>query len=138
MRESTEKNLPLEQIDNLTEAVGWGRRGANKWKGVLSKSSYVYSIWDGDRLVGMGRIVEDGVMCMFYDIAVHPDYQRGGLGSQIMNNLINQVKDKKYVSIGLFAWEKNPANIPFYEKFGFEKVATGMELVRYMAREGID
>jgi len=137
MRESTEKKLPLEQIDKLTEAVGWGRRGPQKWQEILSRSSFVYSLWDKDTLVGMGRIVEDGAMCMFYDIAVHPDYQRKGLGSQIMNNLIAQVKDKKYVSIGLFSWEGNPANVAFYEKFGFKKVATGMELVKYMQKEGV-
>lgn len=136
MRKSTEKNLPLEQIDNLTEAIGWGRRGPEKWREILSKSSHVYSLWDGDKLVGMGRIVEDGAMCMFYDIAVHPDYQRRGLGSQIMSNLIAQVKDKKYVSIGLFTWEGDPTNVSFYEKFGFEKVGTGMELLRYIQREG--
>src|SRR3989304_6659873 len=137
MRDSTEKKLPLKQINNLTEAVGWGRRGPEKWREILSKSSYFYSLWDGDRLVGMGRIVEDGAMCMFYDIAVHPEHQRKGLGSQIMNNLIAQVKDKEYVSIGLFTWEENPVNIAFYEKFGFETVATGMELVKFMQREGV-
>ena len=137
MRESTEKKLPTEQIDKLTEAVGWGRRGPVRWQEVLSKSSHVYSLWDGDRLVGMGRIVEDGVMCMFYDIAVHPDYQRRGLGAQIINHLTAQVKDKKYVSIGLFTWEGNPTNVAFYQKFGFEKVGTGMELVKYMQREGV-
>ena len=137
MRESIEKKLPLEQIDNLTEAVGWGKRGPEKWKEILSKSSYFYSIWDGEKLVAMGRIMEDGVMCVFYDIAVHPDYQRRGLGTQIMNNLINQVKDKKYVSIGLFTWERNPGNVQFYKKFGFEKVEAGMELVKYMQREGV-
>jgi len=136
MRGSTEKNLPLGQLGKLTEAVGWRRRGPERWQEILSKSSYFYSIWDGDRLVGMGRIMEDGTMCMFYDIAVHPDYQKKGLGTQIMNNLTSQVKDKKYVSIGLFTWEGNPANVAFYEKFGFEKVPTGMELVRYMQREG--
>ena len=52
-----------------------------------------------------------------------------------MKKLIGQVKDKKYASIGLFTWENNAANIQFYEKFGFEKVGTGMELVRYMRRE---
>ena len=86
-------------------------------------------------LIGFGRILEDGVMCMFYDIGVHPDYQRGGVGKKIMEYLIDKVKDKRYVSIGLFAWEENPANIPFYENFGFEKVGTGMELVKFMKRE---
>lgn len=49
--------------------------------------------------------------------------------------LIGKVKNKGYVSIGLFAWEKNPKNIPFYNKFGFKKASTGMELEKHMIRE---
>ena len=49
--------------------------------------------------------------------------------------LIDKIKDKKYVSIGLFAWEQNPGNMHFYEKIGFKKVKTGMELEKYMKPE---
>lgn len=92
-------------------------------------------MWDGEKLVGLGRILEDGVMCMFYDIGVHPDYQRRRIGSKILNRLISKVKNKNYASIGLFVWEENSANIPFYQEHGFERVKTGMELVRHMQRE---
>ena len=86
----------------------------------------------GDKLIGLGRILEDGIMCMFYGIGIHPDFQKKGIGTKIMKILIEKVKDKGYTSIGLFAWEKNPGNIRFYEKFGFRKTPTGMELFRYM------
>jgi len=135
LTDSTDKNIDPEQLDTLFEAIGWKQRGKEKWLGVLSKSQFVFSVWDSARLVGFGRIMEDGVMCMFYDIGVHPDYQKKGIGKQIMNKLIDQVKDKKYTSIGLFAWEENLENIPFYEKFGFKQVKTGMELENYMERE---
>jgi len=79
--------------------------------------------------------MDDGIMCMLYDIGIHPDYQRQGLGSKIMERLIAQVKDKNYASIGLFAWEENPANIPFYEKFGFVRKSSGMELDKLMKPE---
>lgn len=110
-------------------------RGSEKWREVLSKSSFVYSVWDDNKLLGFGRILEDGIMCMFYDIGIHPDYQDLGIGTKIMETLIDQVKDKNYASIGLFVWEENPKAIQFYEKFGFKKVNTGMELVKYMERE---
>ena len=133
--ESTEKNIDTVQLDDLFRAIGWKKRGNEKWSEVLSKSFFVYSVWDNEKLVGMGRIIEDGVMCMFYDIAVHPDYQGKGIGKKVMESLINQVKDKKYASIGLFAWEENPNNIPFYEKFGFRRQSSGMELEVFMERE---
>jgi hypothetical protein len=45
------------------------------------------------------------------------------------------VKNKGYASIGIFVWEKNPANIPFYKKEGFVLKKTGMELEQYMKPE---
>ncbi len=126
--------MDTQQLDSLWNAIGWRQRGQEKWKKVLSKSYFMYTAWDGNRLIGTGRITEDGIMCMFYDIGVHPDYQRKGIGARILEELISRVKDREYASIGLFAWEENPANIPFYEKFGFVKTS-GMELGRYMKPE---
>lgn len=131
---STSRNIDPTQLDNLFSKIGWKKRGSRKWRGVLSKSNYVYSAWDANALIGLGRIVEDGVMCMFYDIGVHPRFQNQGIGTKIMKHLITKVKNKKYASIGLFTWEKNPNNISFYQKFGFIK-SSGMELVKYMKKE---
>lgn len=127
--------IDSDKLDELWSAIGWKSRGSNKWKEVLSKSSYMYTAWDNRKLIGTGRIMEDGVMCMFYDIGVHPKYQRQGIGSKILQQLIKKVKDKKYVSIGLFSWEQNPANIPFYKKQGFVQKTSGMELDKYMTPE---
>ena len=135
LKESTDKNIEISQLNNLFKEIGWKQRSDDKWKEILSKSSFVISIWDNEKLVGFGRILEDGAMCMFYDICVLPSYQGRRIGTQIMNFLIDKVKDKGYASIGLFAWESNPSNMSFYEKFGFVKVKTGMELEKFMARE---
>lgn len=128
LTESTNKDLNWEQINALRFSVGWcTKRGEEKWREILNKSSFVYSVFDKDKLVGMGRIVEDGVMCMFYDIVVHKDYQNKGIGKMVMNNLLAFTKDKKFSSISLFADPENKAFlIPFYNKFGFELFETGM------------
>ena len=77
-------DLDTQQLDSLWNAIGWRQRGQEKWKKVLSKSYFMYTAWDGNRLIGTGRITEDGIMCMFYDIGVHPDYQRKGIGARIL------------------------------------------------------
>lgn len=133
-RESTSKKLNVKQIDYLRASVGWPkRRSDKKWREVLSKSSFVYSVWDKDKMIGMGRILEDGIMCMFYDIVVHKDYQGKGVGKMIMKKLIDQVKNKGYTSIGLFASKENiKFLLPFYKKFGFKLIKRGMECKKYM------
>ena len=135
MKFLTTKYIDLNQLDELWVSIGWKPRGAKKWKEILSKTSFVCSVWEKQKLVGFGRILEDGIMGMFYDIAVHPEHQNMGIGSSIMKILISQIKDKQYASVGLFAWEQNPKNVPFYRKFGFKSVKNGMELVKYMKRE---
>ena len=135
IQESNSLEVNLSQLDDLFEKIGWGRRGEDKWAETLSKSSHLYTLSSGGAIIAMGRILEDGVMCMFYDIGVHPDFQGKGLGKRVMQNLMDQVKDKEYVSIGLFAWEGNPTNIPFYESLGF-KQTQGMELLKYMTPDG--
>lgn len=124
-RESIGKNIDIHQIRLLRKSIGWQPRSERKWKEILSKTSFVYSVWDGKRLIGMGRLVEDGIMCMLYDVVVHKKYQGKGIGKIIVNKLIDQTKGKKYCSIALFT-DKN--KVKFYKKFGFEIAIVGMEL----------
>lgn len=128
------KDISFDEINTLTESVGWGKQfhqTPEKWKRVLAASTYIAYIKENGKLIAFGRILEDSIMCMFYDVCVHPDYQHKGLGSLIMNHLIDKIKDKEYISIGLFVWEGNAGASKFYQKLGFEKV-TAMELKKHM------
>lgn len=130
--------IPYDEICRLTESVGWGKRfypNAEKWKRVLASSSWIAYIKEKGKVVAFGRILEDGMMCLFYDVCVHPDYQGQGLGRQLMEHLISKVKDQGFISIGLFTWEGNPDASKFYEKLGFEHVEA-MELKKYLRSFG--
>jgi ribosomal protein S18 acetylase RimI-like enzyme len=78
---------------------------------------------DAGRLVGMGRVVGDGGLNYeIVDVAVHPDFQRRGIGYRIMELLMRYIHghapDSAYVS--LLADDGAPA---LYAKFGFEFTA---------------
>ena len=123
-------DLSFNDINALTESVGWGKyfhQSEEKWQRVLNSSTYIAYIKKEDQLIAFGRILEDGIMCMFFDICVHPDFQNQGIGKLLMNHLINKIKDKEYISIGLFVWEGNATASEFYRKCGFENVKA-MEL----------
>ena len=132
---STKKEIDPKKLNELFNSIGWKHRTPAVWRRCLKSSSFVISAWEDESLVGLGRILEDGVMCMFYDLGVLPKYQNKGVGTKLMETLINRVKDKKYTSIGLFTWDKNPPLKKYYKRFGFEEVNTGMELVKYMHRD---
>jgi GNAT superfamily N-acetyltransferase len=127
-QESTDSKIDARQINELRESIGWNVRSTEKWKEILEKSSFVYSFWDGDRLAGMGRLMEDGITGMLYDISIHKDYQGKGLGKILMERMIREAKSRGCVSLGLFMDERNEEFLAsFYGKFGFEKTGTGMK-----------
>ncbi len=77
------------------------------------------------RLIGMGRLIGDGgCFVQVTDIAVHPDFQRQGLGRRIMENLMGWAERNLPTScyISLIA---DPGAERLYESFGFE-LRTGM------------
>lgn len=86
----------------------------------LRNSLYCITVKENDQIIGMGRIVGDGAIYFYIqDIVVHPEYQKHGIGNEIMNLLVKYLNinapDKAFV--GLFASEGNE---PFYEKFNFK------------------
>ncbi len=130
----SKEDISFIEINELTESVGWGKNfypTKDRWEKTLTDSAYIAYIRQSDKLICFGRIVEDGQTCMFYDICVHPDYQKQSIGSLLMNHLINKIKNKNYISIGLFVWSGNATASDFYKKFGFEMVPA-MELKKYM------
>jgi ribosomal protein S18 acetylase RimI-like enzyme len=69
-------------------------------------------------------------MVAVYDVVVHPNHRRKGIGTKLMNNLIAQLKKietdtgTKFVNISLTA--TNEA-VGFYESLGFAR-SNGMRL----------
>jgi N-acetylglutamate synthase-like GNAT family acetyltransferase len=63
-------------------------------------------------------------------LIIHPDYQGRGLGSRVLERLVQNCKEHNIRDIQLFSAKDKSE---FYEKFGFEKRPTnapGMQLKR--------
>lgn len=77
--------------------------------------STVFSAWDGDRLVGLVCVMDDGVMTAYvHYLLVHPDYQGCRIGSTLLKQV--QEKYKKYLSIVLESYKQA---VGFYQACGF-------------------
>ena len=77
---------------------------------------------DGE-VIGMGRLVGDGVMYWYLqEIIVQPEYQGKGIGTAIVNKLLEYITEHtekgEFTSVGLTAAEGKEG---FYERFGFSK-----------------
>lgn len=82
-------------IDNyfaLFETTGWNREykvTPDDLAKALAGSQFVVAAYNDGKLIGSGRIVTDGVLhAMLYDVIVHPDFQDHGIGSTILDMLV--------------------------------------------------
>ena len=58
----------------------------------------VYSAWDGDKLVGMICVMDDGVMDAYiHYLLVKPDYQLKGIGKKLISKVKQYYSD--YINI---------------------------------------
>lgn len=123
-----ESNIPtLEEYKYLCESVGWTNyMNFEVAETSLKNSIHCITVKDNEQIVGLGRIVGDGAIYFYIqDIVVHPDYQKHGIGNEIMNYLVEYLKinapDKAFV--GLFASQGKET---FYEKFNFKDFSPNM------------
>ncbi len=128
-------NETLPEINdywNLFQTTGWNKRyqfTPDDLERAIKNSWHSLSIFNNKTLIGFGRIISDGIHHAFIvDLIIHPDFQRKGIGSQLLQRLIKQCKDSNLRDIQLFSAKDK---CEFYEKFGFEKRspdAPGMQL----------
>lgn len=118
----TYKNeITAAEYNDMRAAVGWMDLNEELAARGLENSAYIVSAWDGDKPVGMARIVGDGgYMQLIADVMVIPEYQGKGVGAQIMYRIdeyLDSLGDNgNPVMVNLMA---TTGNEKFYEKFGY-------------------
>ena len=124
-----ESRLPTaDEHRRLAGAVGWSN--AFDWALVpasLERSLFGVVAVAAEDVIGMGRLVGDGVMYFYVqDVAVRPEFQRQGIGRAIVNALLDHIQSVGPANafVGLFA---TPEAMPLYRQAGFaESDLTGM------------
>ena len=75
------KTPTVDEFNQLTEAVGWGRRENAVVEEVLRYTLYSVCAYDEDKLIGYGRIIGDKTIFLhIHDVMVRPEYQ--GMGNK--------------------------------------------------------
>lgn len=113
------RKLDDEAVLALYQAVGWVMytRDPAKLKRALAQSLMILGAYDGDRLVGLIRAVGDGETILFIqDLLVLPNYQRQGIGRQLVNALVDHFPE---VRQRVLLTDDQPDTRAFYEKIGF-------------------
>jgi GNAT superfamily N-acetyltransferase len=84
---------------------------------MLDHADLTVTVWDGERLVGIGRVLTDFSYCCYLsDLAVDLDYQRQGIGRAMVSPIRAHLG--REVMILLLA---APEAMAYYPHIGFEK-----------------
>ena len=135
--EYKENALTYEDYIRLRESVNWLNFSKEQAERGLANSLYDVVAIEGGNIIGMGRMVGDGLYNLIVDVVVCPEYQKRGIGTGLMKRLTKYAKECTppggRTSLQLIA-EKGKE--PFYEKMGFKKIphefcGSGMRKVIY-------
>lgn len=113
------KNIKREQLEKLYNDVQWYAYtdDLEVLQQAVSQSLDVISAWDGEKLVGLMRVVGDGLTIIYIqDILVLNAYQNQGIATQLMQQILKRYKN---VRQKVLLTEEAPDVRYFYKKNGF-------------------
>lgn len=121
-----EKKFTKQQVQELFLSVGWiSGTYPERLHKALMNSSTVVTAWDGEKLVGLARVLDDTEMVAYlHYVLVHPDYQ----GHYIANTMIEIIKEKYKDFLYLEVMPEESKNAAFYQKFGFQIMEDGVAM----------
>ena len=116
--------VKLEDVLHLYQAVGWTNYTdqSEMLEQALSHSLAMYLAFDGEKIVGLIRLIGDGFSSVLVqDLIVLPIYQRKGIGSALMKEALEDYKDVYQVQL---VTDQTERTLGFYRSMGFEILST--------------
>lgn len=113
---------------SLRKQVNWIKLDRQQAQRALDNSIEVVTVYDGDRPIGMGRIVGDrSVISYIQDLIIIPEYQRKAIGSALVEKLISYVNNMTQPGTRMMLCLMcAKGRERFYEKHGFIARPTDM------------
>lgn len=127
---SNEKYIDKEQLEQLYNDAEWYAytNDLALLQQAIEQSLYVLTAWEGDKLVGLIRVVGDGLSIIYIqDILVLKEYQNQGIATEMLQHVLTKYEN---VRQKVLLTDEAPDVRHFYEKNGFESCDKG-ELVAF-------
>lgn len=115
----------FNELLTMYESLGWNslKLSVNELEKMCKQSWYAIYVFDDQKLVGMGRVISDGVITgIICGVCVLPEYQSKGIGKEIVEQLIRHCEQKRVIPQLMCAEDLKS----YYESIGFEEFSIGM------------
>ena len=122
-----------DDYNELREKSGIGNRKSKENAEIaIENSLFITSIYDGDKLIAMARVVGDGAISLVVtDVMVDSNYQKNGLGRVLMNE-VSKYLDENYDEDSYIILLTNTPYDAFYEKFNFKEFPNKKGMLRVL------
>ena len=121
-----EKYFCQDDVESLFLSVGWisGQYPSRLYRALMN-SSTVMTAWDGQLLIGLLRVLDDGDMLAYiHYVLVHPEYQGRGIAATMLNHIKEKYKNYLYIEV----MPEEARNASFYEKHSFIRMPDAVAL----------
>lgn len=112
-----------EEILSLYKSVGWTAytEQPDVLRQGFENSMLILAAYDDEKLLGIIRAVGDGATIVFVqDILVFPEYQRRGVGTALLQAVLNRYDNVRQIELATDNTEKTVA---FYKSMGFTEIS---------------
>jgi len=118
---SEKKALDPQQLLRLFQQAPWAKgRTLDEAREMLRHTDLALCAWDGEQLVGFGRVLTDFVYrATIWDVIVDQAYQKQGIGRALLTECESRLTTPR---VRLCVRTDNGGAIRLYEQVGYERI----------------
>lgn len=124
----TDAELNTQQLAALFDSSGIRRPTGDleRLQKMIDNANLTVTAWDGEKLVGVARALTDFAWCCYLsDLAVHGEYQRHGIGKELVQQVRNVIGEECVLVL-----VSAPEAMEYYPKIGMAPVTSGWMIKR--------
>ena len=112
-------DIDFEEVNSILHFYGLSDLDTPTQRQVFLNSYVTIFIKDGDKIIGVGRAISDGIThASIYNIAVRDEYRGHRIGKLIIDEILKRVEG---CTVTLYT---SPRHIGLYEHWGFRRMKT--------------
>jgi GNAT superfamily N-acetyltransferase len=117
---STDKSrLDMSAVHDFLSRAYWAKSRPREYTEKAFANSLVFGIYEGERQIGMARVITDYcIVAYLADVFIHEDFRGHGLGKWLMQSMLDH-PDLVHIRRWLLATDDAHG---LYRQFGFESL----------------